>query len=137
MREHGIVLWFITSMILYNWRLITASSCLRKGDNVCILRKRRICYEYFLWNCNAVEPGFLVIRLSSMNFVLVLENTSNQKVISDNKDQWLRAGPSFSQCTLVSSTNKTDRHDIAKILLKVVLNTLRIKQTSITDMQSS
>jgi hypothetical protein len=31
--------------------------------------------------------------------------------------------------SLVSSTNKTDRHDIAKILLKVALST--IKQTNI------
>ena len=29
----------------------------------------------------------------------------------------------FSQCTPVFSTNKTDRHDITEILLKVALNT--------------
>ena len=28
-------------------------------------------------------------------------------------------------CTPVSSTNKTDRHDITHILLKVVLNTIK------------
>jgi hypothetical protein len=33
-------------------------------------------------------------------------------------------GQWFSQVTLVSSTNKTDRHDIAEILLKVALNTI-------------
>jgi hypothetical protein len=33
------------------------------------------------------------------------------------------AGQWFSLGTLVSSTNKTDRHDITKILLKVTLNT--------------
>jgi hypothetical protein len=32
----------------------------------------------------------------------------------------------FSPGTQVSSTNKTDRHDIAKILLKVALNTITI-----------
>jgi len=37
-------------------------------------------------------------------------------------------GPWFSPGTPVSSTNKTDRHDITEILLKVVLNT--IKQTN-------
>ena len=36
--------------------------------------------------------------------------------------QWFSPGPS------VSSTNKTDRHDIIEILLKVALNT--IKQTT-------
>jgi len=30
----------------------------------------------------------------------------------------------FSLGTLVSSTNKTDRHDITEILLKVALNTI-------------
>jgi hypothetical protein len=33
------------------------------------------------------------------------------------------AGRWFSPGTTVSSTNKTDRHDITEILLKVVLNT--------------
>ena len=31
----------------------------------------------------------------------------------------------FPPGTLVSSTNKTDRHDIAEILLKVALNTIK------------
>jgi len=32
----------------------------------------------------------------------------------------------FSPGTLVSSINKTDRHDITEILLKVVLNTITL-----------
>jgi len=32
--------------------------------------------------------------------------------------------PLFCPCTLISSTNKTDRHDITEILLKVALNTI-------------
>jgi hypothetical protein len=42
---------------------------------------------------------------------------------------WLTTGWWFSPGTPVSSTNKTDRHDITEILLKVALNI--IKQTSI------
>ena len=38
---------------------------------------------------------------------------------------WLAAGRWFSPGTLVSSTDKTDRHDIAEILLKVALNTIK------------
>jgi hypothetical protein len=34
---------------------------------------------------------------------------------------WLPAGRWFSSGALITSTNKTDRHDITKILLKVVL----------------
>jgi hypothetical protein len=36
-------------------------------------------------------------------------------------------GQWFSPATPVSSTNKTDRHDIAEVLLKVVLNTITLK----------
>jgi hypothetical protein len=42
----------------------------------------------------------------------------------------LAAGRWFSPGTPVSSTNKTDRHDITEILLKVALNT--INQTKLT-----
>ena len=38
--------------------------------------------------------------------------------------QWLATDRWISKGTLVSSTNKTDRHDIAEILLKVSLNTI-------------
>ena len=34
----------------------------------------------------------------------------------------------FSPGTPVSSTNKTDRHNIAEILLKVALNTIQLSQ---------
>jgi hypothetical protein len=37
-------------------------------------------------------------------------------------DRW------FSPHTLVSSTNKTDRHDITEILLKVAFNTINQPQ---------
>ena len=49
----------------------------------------------------------------------VLDTTLCDKVC-----QWLATGRGFSPCTMVSSTNKTDRHDINEILLKVVLNTI-------------
>ena len=39
--------------------------------------------------------------------------------------QWLVTGRWFTPCPLVSSTNKTDRHDITEILLKVTLNTIK------------
>jgi hypothetical protein len=42
------------------------------------------------------------------------------------------AGRWFSPGTPVSSTNKTDRYDIAEILLKVKLNTLTLTQLNVT-----
>jgi hypothetical protein len=46
----------------------------------------------------------------------VLDTTLCDKVC-----QWLAIGGEISPATPVSSTNKTDRHDIAEILLKVAL----------------
>jgi len=51
--------------------------------------------------------------------------------LCDKVCQWLATGRWFSPCPLVCSTNKTDRHDITEILLKVALNT--IKQTKRTN----
>jgi hypothetical protein len=46
--------------------------------------------------------------------------------LCDEVCQGLAAGRWFSPGTLVSSTNKTDHHDITEILLKVVLNTITL-----------
>ena len=45
-------------------------------------------------------------------------------LLCDKVCQWLAASQWFSPGTLVSSINKTDRHDISEILLKVALNTI-------------
>ena len=50
--------------------------------------------------------------------------------LCDKVCQWLATGRWFSPCTPVSSTNKTDRHDITGILLKVALNTIKPNLTS-------
>jgi hypothetical protein len=47
-------------------------------------------------------------------------------ILCDKVCQWLASGWWFSLGILVSSTNKTDRHDITEILLKVVLNTITL-----------
>ena len=44
--------------------------------------------------------------------------------LCDKDCQWLATGRWFSLGNPVSSTNKTDRHDITEILLKVALNTI-------------
>ena len=47
----------------------------------------------------------------------------NQTTLYDKVCQWLATGQWVSPGPPVSSTNKTDCHDIAKILLKEALNT--------------
>jgi len=44
--------------------------------------------------------------------------------LCDQVCQWLATGRCFSPGHPVSSTNKTDPHDITRILLKVALNTI-------------
>jgi hypothetical protein len=44
--------------------------------------------------------------------------------LSDKVCQSLAVGQWFSLDTPVSSTNKTDRHDVTEILLTVALNTI-------------
>jgi hypothetical protein len=46
--------------------------------------------------------------------------------LCDKDCQWLVTCRWFSACTPVTSTNKTDRHDITEVLLKVVLNTITL-----------
>ena len=54
--------------------------------------------------------------------------------LCDKVCQWLATGWWFSPGSLVSSTNKTDCHDITEILLKVTLNTYQTnKQTYKAD----
>ena len=47
--------------------------------------------------------------------------------LCDKVCQWLATGWWFSLSTPVSSSNKTDSHDITEILLKVALNTINLK----------
>jgi hypothetical protein len=47
--------------------------------------------------------------------------------LCDKVCQWLATCRWFSPSPPVSSTNTTDRHDIAEILLKVALNTIKLK----------
>jgi len=51
----------------------------------------------------------------------------------DKVCQLLDAGRWFSPGTLVSSTNKTDRHDTAEILLKVALSTINLNLKLVVD----
>ena len=46
--------------------------------------------------------------------------------LCDEVCQWLATSRWFSTSTPFSSTNKTDRHDITDILLKVALNTMTL-----------
>jgi hypothetical protein len=72
-------------------------------------------YDSWIYNylCNqCLSPLKLWVRIP-------LDTTLCDKVC-----QWLTTGRLFSPGTPVSSTNKTDSHDIAEILLKAAFNTI-------------
>jgi len=58
------------------------------------------------------------------NYRCEFETHSGDTTLFDKVWQWLMAGRWFTPGTLISSTNKTDRHDITEILLKEALNTI-------------
>jgi len=59
------------------------------------------------------------------------ESHSGDTTLCNKVCQWLTTGQWFSPGTQVSSTNKTDRHDITEILLKVASNTINLKPPSL------
>jgi hypothetical protein len=62
--------------------------------------------------------------LSSLMLWVRLPQRARCTTLCDKVCQWLAAGRWYSLGTPVSSTNETDRNDIAEILLKVALNTI-------------
>ena len=73
---------------------------------------------YYLCN-QCLSPLLLWVRIRLR--LGVLDTTLCYKTC-----QWLAAGRWFSPGTPVSPTNKTDRHDIAEILLNMSLNTITL-----------
>ena len=83
------------------------------------------CWDLFsAWSCSTIGSApswsaIFIYKFHSEVSLLIVFNIWKRKLIQ------LQSGPSPG--SPISSTNKTDRHDITEILLKVALNT--IKQT--------
>jgi hypothetical protein len=73
-------------------------------------------YNYLCNQC--LSPLILWVRFSIR---------ARCTTLCDKVCQWLATGRWFSPGPPVSCTNKTDRHDITEILLKVALNTIEKK----------
>jgi hypothetical protein len=71
--------------------------------------------DNYLWN-QYLSPLTLWVRIQLRQGVI-------DTTLCDKVWQWLAADQGFSPGTPVSSTNKTDCHDITEISLKVALNT--------------
>jgi hypothetical protein len=78
-------------------------------------------WSYGSWICNylnnqCLSPLMLWVRISIR---------ARCTTLYDKVCPWLATGRCFFPGSPVSSTNNTDRHDIAEILLKVALNTIK------------
>ena len=70
---------------------------------------------YYLCN-QCLSPLMLRVRISIR---------ARCTTLCDKVCRWFATGQLFSPGSPVSSTNKTDRHDIPEILLKVALNSIK------------
>ena len=81
-----------------------------------------VCLKIIIWLLFRVKMLVYTMKYTQVwtcKLVCVLMNDT----LCDKVWQWLAAGLWFSPGIPVSSSNKTDRHDITDILLKVALNT--------------
>jgi hypothetical protein len=104
-------LWSYGSLI-YNY---LCNQCLVYVRRSCMLKSGALLF--YVWTHSS-------ILLTLIFFGLVWFMVLNLQHYVDKICQWLVTGRWFSPCTPVSSTNKTDRHDITEILLKVALSTI-------------
>jgi len=103
---------FLVGIITTN-HMITNTKCLPGHPLSCS-------YDSWIYNylCNQCLSSLkLWVRIPLKRGVL-------DTTLCDKVCQWLTTGRLFSPGTPVSSTNKTDSHDITEILLKVELNTI-------------
>ena len=107
------------NMTIGNWNQLLTLTTVPKISNYHTITTTTTISVYHHWNCE-FEPR---------SWRGVLDTT-----LCDKVRQWLVTGQWFSPFDPVSSTNKTDRHDVTEILLKVALNTinLNLKHTKIS-----
>jgi hypothetical protein len=91
----------------------------------CIISIHTWSCTHFSW-CHSV--CYFVLHYIYMYTVFDVLICSIQ-LLCDKVCQWLAVGRLFSPDNQVSSTNKTDRHDITEILLKVALNIITLTIT--------
>jgi hypothetical protein len=91
-----------------------------------------------LFGCPIFWLRAYLIKLTPLTWVWIpLRRGLLNTTLCDKVCQWLVAGLWFSPGTPVSSTNKTDHHNITEILLKVALNTINLYPSNVITIFSS
>ena len=104
--------WYSWSSLLVTLSSVSLSipNCKRQDEKKEILKWAKFIIKKY--------SKFVKIQMSSYN-ALTSYNCNFNSVC-----QWLATGQWFSPGTPISTTNKTDHHDITEIFLKVALNTI-------------
>ena len=124
-RDINVCLWWT----IYNWKL--SINCLVYCISVyfkcmkswLLIASRKISKDIFMYA--DMIFGFLWLardRHGRMKLSVRISIRARCTTICDNVCQWLATGRWSSPGSPVSSTNKTDSHNIIEILLKVALN---------------
>ena len=95
-------------------------------------KKKKIIYEWRCCRgCEHMVVGFTTIRaISTYNHKRCeFESHSGDTTLCDKVCDWFTTGRWFSPGTPASSNNKTDRHNITEMLLKVAINPINHKPT--------
>jgi hypothetical protein len=98
---------------------------IKKEKNLLVLYRGLL----WLWSYGSWVYNYLCNQcLSPLMLWVQISIRAKCTTLCDQVCQWLSlvTGRWFSLGTLVSSTNKTDHHDITELLLKVVLNTITL-----------
>ena len=87
----------------------------------------------WLWSYGSWIYNYLCNQyLSPLMWWIRISTRAKCTTLCDKVCQWLATGRSFSPGPPISSTNKTDHHDITEILLKVALNAINQTNKQIT-----
>jgi len=134
-----------TNFIVYG---LTSTRC---GHAICYTTDYQLLattffIKYFPKNLKIQEVGghrghdHMVVRITTTYVISAYHHLSREfeshSWRSDKVCQWLTTGRWFSPGTPVSSTNKTDYHDITEILLKVALITIKHQTYSRHDINA-
>ena len=91
-----------------------------------------LCVPSWPWSHGSWIYNYLCNRYLSPPMLWVqIPIRSRCTTLCDKVCRWIATGRWFSPSPTVSSTNKTDRHDLTEILLIVALSTIKLNQANL------
>ena len=137
--------WMMKNNMVGNWVGYIRYDCLISSlynlcvnqiwlSNICILGPIYSGVVAVVWQLDLQLPMQSVPITTNVLSSNLLRRGVLDTTLCDKVCQLLATGQWFSQGTLVASINKTDRHDITEILLRVALNTKTLNPLSMPSL---